>query len=287
MQEETPLAPAQTIRSEIWVPQYFLHWVLDKSGRVACCSLLGVLASGRARGGQQPRPARPQCHLRPHTARLAGVSLVCLVRPQPVVAHSVPAGKLSLALGRHTADTVVEKRADEASFSRVMSLLMVAALYLGFLNTCGLGPKRSSCSPGRRCGAGRTVRGAWLPRRPAAPPWTVASVGCALCVPRSPRPGPAPDAVCKLCSRLPVPSGVIGVIRKGQGWRSSRALGPASVAMESPGPARQGGTWTLVALLPWRSSAPEPSPGWSPGQTPRPRPSGRYWRGSESSGFPP
>lgn len=55
-------------------------------------------------------------------------SLVYRVRPQPVVAHIVPAAKLSLELGRHTADTVWEKLAAVDSFSRVMSLLMVNEL---------------------------------------------------------------------------------------------------------------------------------------------------------------
>lgn len=63
-----------------------------------------------------------------------------MVLPQPVVAHSVPAGKSSEALGRHTADTVSEKRAGVASFSRVMSLLFMNQLYLGFLKTYGVGP---------------------------------------------------------------------------------------------------------------------------------------------------
>lgn len=62
---------------------------------------------------------------------------MCLVRPQPVVAHRVPAGKSSFSLGRHTGDTVWEKRAGVASFSRVMSLLTVNMLNLGFLKTCG------------------------------------------------------------------------------------------------------------------------------------------------------
>lgn len=45
-----------------------------------------------------------------------------------MVAHIVPAAKLSLELGRHTADTVWEKLAAVDSFSRVMSLLMVNEL---------------------------------------------------------------------------------------------------------------------------------------------------------------
>lgn len=48
MQEETPLAPAQTMRLVILLPQNFLQLVLDRRGRAACCSLSGVLASGRA-----------------------------------------------------------------------------------------------------------------------------------------------------------------------------------------------------------------------------------------------
>lgn len=47
MQEETPLAPAQTMRLVILLPQNFLQAVLDRRGRAACCSLSGVLASGR------------------------------------------------------------------------------------------------------------------------------------------------------------------------------------------------------------------------------------------------
>lgn len=36
MQEDTPLAPAQTMRLVILLPQNFLHSVLDRRGRVAC-----------------------------------------------------------------------------------------------------------------------------------------------------------------------------------------------------------------------------------------------------------
>lgn len=46
MQEETPLAPAQTISSAILLPQNFLQLVLDRRGRAACCSLSGVLLAG-------------------------------------------------------------------------------------------------------------------------------------------------------------------------------------------------------------------------------------------------
>ena len=74
-------------------------------------------------GGQRPYsppPSQPTA-VTPH-------SLVYRVRPQPVVTQIVPAAKLSLALGRHTADTVWEKLAAVDSFSRVMSLLMVNEL---------------------------------------------------------------------------------------------------------------------------------------------------------------
>ena len=46
MQEETTLAPAQTITSVILLPQDFLHSALDRRGRAACCSLSGVLMVG-------------------------------------------------------------------------------------------------------------------------------------------------------------------------------------------------------------------------------------------------
>lgn len=62
MQEETPLAPAQIITSVILLPQYFLQLVLDTMGRVACCSLSGVLRAGRTEGvgsGPLMPPARP------------------------------------------------------------------------------------------------------------------------------------------------------------------------------------------------------------------------------------
>lgn len=51
LQEETPLAPAQTITSLILLPQNFLHWALDRRGRAACCSLSGVLRAGGTDGG--------------------------------------------------------------------------------------------------------------------------------------------------------------------------------------------------------------------------------------------
>ena len=62
MQEETPLAPAQIITSVILLPQYFLQLALDRMGRVACCSLSGVLGAARTEGmGSGPLipPARP------------------------------------------------------------------------------------------------------------------------------------------------------------------------------------------------------------------------------------
>ena len=65
MQEETPLAPAQIITSVTLLPQYFLQSVLDTMGRVACCSLSGVLRAERTRAwGQGPgrghqRPPEP------------------------------------------------------------------------------------------------------------------------------------------------------------------------------------------------------------------------------------
>lgn len=137
MQEETPLAPAQIMLLVILKPQYLLQAALDSRGRAACCSLSGVLASGRAGVGDQ-RLLPPPLH--PAGQRVTCHSPVYLVRPQPVVTHSVPAGKSSEALGRHTADTVSEKRAGVASFSRVMSLLFMNQLYLGFLKTYGVGP---------------------------------------------------------------------------------------------------------------------------------------------------
>lgn len=61
MQEETPLAPAQTITSLILLPQNLLHSALDTRGRAACCSLSGVLlAGGTGRGVRAPHaPAYP------------------------------------------------------------------------------------------------------------------------------------------------------------------------------------------------------------------------------------
>lgn len=50
MQEETPLAPAQTITSLILLPQNLLHSALDTRGRAACCSLSGVLLAGGTEG---------------------------------------------------------------------------------------------------------------------------------------------------------------------------------------------------------------------------------------------
>lgn len=63
MQEETPLAPAQTIELAMLLPQYFLQSVLDRRGRTACCSLSGVLlAGGTERVGSGPLfpPSPPQ-----------------------------------------------------------------------------------------------------------------------------------------------------------------------------------------------------------------------------------
>lgn len=76
--------------------------------------------------------------------KAASRSPLYLVMPQPVVAHSKPTGKSSSASGRHTADTVSEKRAGVASFSRVMSLRTVSMLNLGFLKTCGVRPELGS-----------------------------------------------------------------------------------------------------------------------------------------------
>ena len=60
MQEETPLAPAQIITSVTLLPQYFLQSVLDTMGRVACCSLSGVLRAERTEGvGSGPRERTP------------------------------------------------------------------------------------------------------------------------------------------------------------------------------------------------------------------------------------
>lgn len=64
LQEETPLAPAQTITSLILLPQNFLHWALDRRGRAACCSLSGVLRAGGtdgAGGWSGRRPAGLLC----------------------------------------------------------------------------------------------------------------------------------------------------------------------------------------------------------------------------------
>ena len=58
------------------------------------------------------------------------------VLPQPVVAHREPAGKLALALGRHTADTVPERLAGVASFSRAMSFRTVRRSHRGCSKTC-------------------------------------------------------------------------------------------------------------------------------------------------------
>lgn len=80
-------------------------------------------------------------HPRPPAGGQKGSPLY-LVLPQPVVAHSIPAGKSSLVLGRHTADTVSENCAGVASFSRVMSLRTVRMLNFGFLKTCREGPER-------------------------------------------------------------------------------------------------------------------------------------------------
>ena len=211
MQEETPLAPAQTMLLVILLPQYFLQLVLDRRGRVACCSLSGVLASGRAGWG-----VSACCpHLPPGQPVVSHHSLVCLVRPQPVVAHSIPAGKLSLALGRHTADTVLEKRAGVASFSRVMSLLLLNMLYLGFLKTCGAGP--DSCL----WGLGRSRPGQNLaPGYPSRPQCSSVDNGlfnsaAPSMAPgaRGPGPGcrPSPHgALHTLLSALPHRDGVLG-----------------------------------------------------------------------------
>lgn len=83
-------------------------------------------------------PGLREPHPRPPAGGRKGSPLY-LVLPQPVVAHSIPAGKSSSALGRHTADTVSENCAGEASFSRVMSLRTVRMLNLGFLKTCRRG----------------------------------------------------------------------------------------------------------------------------------------------------
>lgn len=59
MQEETPLAPAQTITSVILLPQNCLHSALDRRGRAAYCSLSLVLWAGgtqQARRGQGAFP---------------------------------------------------------------------------------------------------------------------------------------------------------------------------------------------------------------------------------------
>lgn len=64
LQEETPLAPAQTITSLISLPQNFLHWALDRRGRAACCSLSGVLRAGGTDGGGVVRAPTRQPTLR-------------------------------------------------------------------------------------------------------------------------------------------------------------------------------------------------------------------------------
>lgn len=62
LQEETPLAPAQTITSLILLPQNFLHWALDRRGRAACCSLSGVLRAGGTDGGGGGQGADPPAY---------------------------------------------------------------------------------------------------------------------------------------------------------------------------------------------------------------------------------
>lgn len=121
-------------------------------------------------------PALPPASTSHPPTPTGGHSLLCLVRPQPVVAHIVPAGKSSASSGRHTADTVWEKRAGVASFSRVMSLLMVNMLNLGFLKTCdgtdshswGLGRNQPEAGPPLITSVPSLNKGLFSS---AAPPW--------------------------------------------------------------------------------------------------------------------
>lgn len=81
---------------------------------------------------------------------------MCLVRPQPVVAHRVPAGKSSFSLGRHMADTVWENQPGVASFSSVV-IVDGECVELGVLENLqsgadcgwGLGGGRRGAEPGR------------------------------------------------------------------------------------------------------------------------------------------
>lgn len=53
-----------------------------------------------------------------------------------MVVHREPAGKLALALGRHTADTILERLTGMASFSRAMSFWTVRRSHRGCSKTC-------------------------------------------------------------------------------------------------------------------------------------------------------
>lgn len=91
---------------------------------------------------------------------LQGHSPLCRVLPQPVVAQREPAGKLALALGRQTGDTVFERRAGVASFSRAMSLRTAYRSHSGCSKTCG---DKSGGGQTFEGGPGR-FGGAWAPR---------------------------------------------------------------------------------------------------------------------------
>ena len=55
MQEVAPAPPAQIMTSEMLLPQCCLHDSLDRRGREACCSRLGVLGAGWARERKRAR----------------------------------------------------------------------------------------------------------------------------------------------------------------------------------------------------------------------------------------
>lgn len=73
----------------------------------------------------------------PSEKALQGHSQLYWVLPQPVVAQMEPEGKLELAPGRHTGDTVLESRAGLASFSRAMSLVSIILSHSGCSKTWG------------------------------------------------------------------------------------------------------------------------------------------------------
>lgn len=180
-------------------------------------------------------------HPRPPAGGQKGSPLY-LVLPQPVVAHSIPAGKSSSVLGRHTADTVSENCAGVASFSRVMSLRTVRMLNLGFLKTCREGPERQLRPWGIRGFldhlSWRSVQDKRTHRSPdlrlARSTWLLSLKGLKG-LPFAPSPAPA-------CSPAAVP------------WPTQRGL-----------------------CVPCQSSGPGCSRSVSPDQTLRPQPRRRFW----------